>query len=43
MEGKHHIQYAQLRPTRFGQMPHKREELYRMPDGLCDLMAEACS
>jgi hypothetical protein len=42
MEGKHHIQYAQLRPTRFGQMPHKREELYRMPDGLCDLMAEAC-
>jgi hypothetical protein len=43
MEGKHHIQYAQLRPTRFGQMPHRREELYRMPDGLCDLMAEACS
>jgi hypothetical protein len=41
MVGTRHREHAQLIPNP-GQRGHKREELYRIPDGLCDLMAAAC-
>jgi hypothetical protein len=41
MVGTRHREHAQLIPNP-GQQGHKREELYRIPQGLCDLMAAAC-
>jgi hypothetical protein len=41
MVGRRHREHAQLIPNP-GQQGHKREELYRIPQGLCDLMAAAC-